>query len=879
MATPVVADAPGAAAPPPAAAATPAAAALELHPAHELLAAHAQEAALAPSGAEVPQRPQTTDSSQREHQEKKEQQRRLEKRGAGLRPAVQPRRAASLSSDHEEAPSPLGLLPPLEARSQPASAEPHPLVDDGETLAYVTATIESDGPVGSLEHTLLALVTVHLPKELGELRPPLWVVFVVDNSRSMEREGKLSQVKETIFFLIRNGLQARDRIGLICFHESVWEVLDMILCDARGKETAMQSIEAMEAKGKTNLSAGLLTGLRMLTRPSQLPPLSDAGAATSSPPAPDAARVLFLLTDDAPNRGITDEPSILSLSRDALEQAKRTHLKDSHTAPRVFSFNFGSHSMEHHDHTPLRSLAQMSNGRYHAVDTASKIPNALALTVASLREACARNATLVMQCVPDICTLEQPLQAVGGFPCEMSEMHLDGGHTRCELSLGNLFSGRDEVDSQASKLEFLVEIHLPSVPKEQRSRQPVTAMHVTLSYISTATSRQETSTQELQLIRPDEFDAGGGALAPTAYAALPRLVGSIPLDAVRRRGGGYGAVVVVEEATWLAGNGRFDLARRVFDKGRRPVTTSSVGHERREGTKASSSSGSGAEGDTAAGGAAGAAHGSFDLCCANAAAARGRQRRPAERRELFGPAHMRHVLTPTGPADRNTPMLLTGRSHDDAAYMRSTAARPGTSASMASDISSGRCDGGGGFGNGAGSAGGGGGGASSRWSSSLAAGSSLVRRAGRSLSRRGSPRTGDPPQSSTGPNAPPEQGPQAPGTTFSRMPSASVSGVSALSAASWRHAAVAATDAAMAGSRPSNVLNGIFPPLRVPEAQATPQASARSSESMGGTASQPDEPIAPPVRRAWLSPRTNDAVADQARAAGAAGGGSRVSAE
>ena len=492
--------------------------------------------------------------------------------------------------------------------------------DANDTLARVTAWVEDSAPDASCEHTLLALISVDTPPDTSGLDPPLHLVFVVDNSGSMGGE-KLAQLKQALAFLVRSGLRACDRVGLVRFDEKVETLHDMVECDAQGKADVLQTIDKMEAKGKTNLSAGLIAGLKLLGKSH----LEQRGASQAGVPS-NSQRVLLFFSDDNPNRGITSERQLLSLTRDVIEhvddddslQAARSEAacveasgqagemsKPEFLAmdslahgvlehggvkpPRIFTFGLG----RDHRVDRLRHLADVCEGEYHAIHSSQEAARSVMATLGSMRREAASGAKLVLESMPDVCTLGPPIQGVGGFPYSMSEMHIDGAHTRCEITLGSLYWGShggnaqpaDATSGHRSGLQLLVQLHLPSMDALHASEQPVLGLRATLSYSPASHSRlapPEQATAHLFLSRPP---ARSDTTTPL-YPILPRHLSAVSIDVTKRGGsGGLRAALAIDEATRLAETGRFDLARSALEQAGRPSTSATLGSSTSRSTR------------------------------------------------------------------------------------------------------------------------------------------------------------------------------------------------------------------------------------------------------------------------------------------------------
>eukprot|EP01006_Ploeotia_vitrea_P047316 TRINITY_DN67113_c0_g1_i1.p1 TRINITY_DN67113_c0_g1~~TRINITY_DN67113_c0_g1_i1.p1 ORF type:complete len:642 (+),score=149.79 TRINITY_DN67113_c0_g1_i1:96-2021(+) len=104
-------------------------------------------------------------------------------------------------------------------------------------------------------------------------RAPLCVTAVVDRSGSMSGE-KLNMVKQTLSFVTRQ-LKESDQLGLVVYDDTVSETFPLTTMDEKGRNMALDKINAVRTGGSTNLGGGLYRGLQQ-----QL--AAESGATTSS---------------------------------------------------------------------------------------------------------------------------------------------------------------------------------------------------------------------------------------------------------------------------------------------------------------------------------------------------------------------------------------------------------------------------------------------------------------------------------------------------------------------------------------------------------------------------------------------------------------------
>lgn len=146
-------------------------------------------------------------------------------------------------------------------------------------------TVNQDGVV----HTL---VEFEAPEAPAVQRPPIDVVFVIDNSGSMAGEP-LHAVCEAVAQVIRH-LGPDDRAGVVTFDNNAQLILPL---GRHLDPSAQQRVRAIRAGGSTNLSAGWLMGSELLRTDQR----------------DGAVRRLVVLTDGQVNEGIVDQDALATM--------------------------------------------------------------------------------------------------------------------------------------------------------------------------------------------------------------------------------------------------------------------------------------------------------------------------------------------------------------------------------------------------------------------------------------------------------------------------------------------------------------------------------------------------------------------------------------
>ena len=468
--------------------------------------AHAHEAVmdarqLAESIESEPRRPKTTGAGQRTRNKRKE---------ANNAAASRPRRSAFL----EDADGVDAFEPAID--SLPESTPPD------EALILMTTSIENATPLAGIEHSpLQALVTLKVPKLSLEMRrPPMELVAVVDNSGSMEGE-KMNALRMSLAFLVRHGLNERDKLGIVTFHEETTPALAMMPMDEIGRELALEVIEDMKAGGKSNLSGGMFLGLGMFQPP-------------SSEEAHDGVtRGMVLFTDSKSNRGTTHGPTLAMEARD--EMSFNQHLSSK------MIINTMGYGLDHNE-TQLRGLADEFGGKYYFIEKPEDIAMSFSDCLGGLTTIVAQHATLVLKTVAKEARLGLPLC---GYPTSMDEAHLT-----CTIELGDLFA--DEIK------DVLLALHLPRFETPREEQAP--AFSATLRYTSVDSSELVEVVSRQAISRP----AQPAATAFPVSTDVPLAMQALPPRNIHAAQLRLGATQAMEEATRLADAGRLDLARNAL---------------------------------------------------------------------------------------------------------------------------------------------------------------------------------------------------------------------------------------------------------------------------------------------------------------------------
>ena len=358
---------------------------------------------------------------------------------------------------------------------------------------------------------------------VDQSRAPLEIVCVVDRSGSMGG-SKITLMKKTLSLLVsRGGLDARDKLGVVTFDDTVATVLPLTAMDPAGRAKANGVIDAIHIGGTTNLSGGLLQGLDLLCCSANNETLDDAadGDGEAAVMVSEASRTCLLFTDGRANAGITQRGQLLEAASGVLKGAPGVM---------IYTFGYGDDL----DEDLLRDLAKQTTGLFYHVDQPDAIPAAFADCMGGLVSTVAQNAVLELE-APGGRKRSVSLAGVVGdaYKSELSE---DG--SRLTLQLGDLYA------DDAKDVLLLLKLAVLAEP----SPEPQVVVEGVLRYYNVTTKRMEEATAGLALARPAE--------APTEPA-------DIQLDEQRNR---CEVAATIERATTLADGGDTEAGRALLEE-------------------------------------------------------------------------------------------------------------------------------------------------------------------------------------------------------------------------------------------------------------------------------------------------------------------------
>ena len=150
----------------------------------------------------------------------------------------------------------------------------------------------------SRQDDVLLRVGIQARQSSERARPDAALTFVIDTSGSMERDGRLELVKDSLRKLVRS-LGSRDSIAVVAFGDTARVVLTPTR--ATDEATILRAIDELKPGGSTNLEAGLTLGYSLARETL----LGDGGIDR-----------IILASDGVANVGLTDANAILGQIRD-----------------------------------------------------------------------------------------------------------------------------------------------------------------------------------------------------------------------------------------------------------------------------------------------------------------------------------------------------------------------------------------------------------------------------------------------------------------------------------------------------------------------------------------------------------------------------------
>lgn len=248
---------------------------------------------------------------------------------------------------------------------------------------------------------LLVQVTAPSRRQHTE-RPPAEVALVLDRSGSMGGR-KIEMAKKAVNHAIQL-LGARDRLAIVTYDNDVDTLLETTEAVPEAKALAMSRLQAIDARGGTDLHAGWARGAALLA---------------ASPAAADVTRRVLLLSDGQANQGETD-PEVLARYAAELRATGIT----------TTTFGLGSDF----DEQLMSSLSTQGGGNFYFIEHPAQISDFFTSELGETLEVVARDARLVLSGGPQVqfaCLNQFPTQRAP----HASDIHIQLGDLVAEQQL------------------------------------------------------------------------------------------------------------------------------------------------------------------------------------------------------------------------------------------------------------------------------------------------------------------------------------------------------------------------------------------------------------------------------------------------------------
>ena len=222
------------------------------------------------------------------------------------------------------------------------------------------------------QQTMLSMIDITAPASDASdqiTRAPVEICAVIDRSGSM-RVKKLALVLQSLEFVARE-LTSQDKLSIVAYDQSVRRVMPTTSMTPANRKKAIELLKSIKPGGSTNLSGGLLAGLKEV-RESGSPPLE--GGKTVS-------KTVWLFTDGQATCGIKSTDGILEAMNDYLGES---------TDMTVYTFGFG----DTHKDEMLRSVAEAGSGMYYYLQQPDEIPGCFAECLGGLLNTVASDITV-----------------------------------------------------------------------------------------------------------------------------------------------------------------------------------------------------------------------------------------------------------------------------------------------------------------------------------------------------------------------------------------------------------------------------------------------------------------------------------------------------
>ena len=312
--------------------------------------------------------------------------------------------------------------PPEDAVTYPVMVAAYALGMSNDTLSSLRTDVPVV-PAGSpvTRHLLLTLTAPEAPRTA--VRPSMHVAFVLDRSGSMG--GSKIRLARVAVTQALGMLRSDDRFALVAYDDRVDVVVESTSASAEARRHALRSLQAIDARGSTDLAGGWMAGCEQVA-----PHLAE-----------EPAGRCLLLTDGLANAGVTD-PAELA--------ARAGSLRPRHIVTSTFGVGADF------DEELLQRLAEQSGGHFYFIESPAQIPDLLTSELGEALEVVARDANVAVQ-LP-----------AGMRAAPLTRLESCATDSGIRIGLGDLVSGQE--------LEVVIRVDVPSIARGQ-----AVGVHITLA--------------------------------------------------------------------------------------------------------------------------------------------------------------------------------------------------------------------------------------------------------------------------------------------------------------------------------------------------------------------------------------------------------------
>ena len=202
-----------------------------------------------------------------------------------------------------------------------------------------------------------------------ERRRPVNLVFVIDVSGSMSRDGRLELVKRGLRDLLAQ-LRSNDRVGIVAYNTRAWNVLPPT--SVRQRHRIEEAVQRLHWGGSTNAEAGLQLGFRMANE------MFDRRAANR----------VILCSDGVANVGNTDPEQLL----------RRIEQYSNNGIP-LTTIGVG---MGNYNDVLLEKLGNRGNGSYHYINDTEEAHRVFCENLGGMLNTIARDVKIQVDFNPEV---------------------------------------------------------------------------------------------------------------------------------------------------------------------------------------------------------------------------------------------------------------------------------------------------------------------------------------------------------------------------------------------------------------------------------------------------------------------------------------------